>query len=173
MGTIFSKCLERGEDDKFDEKNLSQKQNRNQQLINNQMDNKGGLAVYSQIIDVNDNSVIRYEKNKENQNENNLKKISLKNDNLLETKSKELNKREKELNQRERNISPKELYINQKEADLNQREKDLLPKEEKLDKRENELNQRENGLTSKEDDLNNKEKSLIPKENDLKIKLKK
>ena len=95
MGIYFSKCWGRGENDKTDEQDLSQKQNRNQGLINNQMDNKGGLAVYSQIIDVNDNSVIRYEKNKENQNENNLKKISLKNDNLLETKSKELNKREK------------------------------------------------------------------------------
>ena len=82
---------------KFDEKNLSQKQNRNQQLINNQMDNKGGLAVYSQIIDVNDNSLVRYEKNKENQNENSLKKIPFKNNNLLETKSKELEDKEKNL----------------------------------------------------------------------------
>lgn len=75
MGIYFSKCWGRGEDDKIDEQDLSQKQNRNQGLINNQMDNKGGLAAYSQIIDVNDNPLVRYEKNKENQNENYLKKI--------------------------------------------------------------------------------------------------
>ena len=116
MGIYFSKCWGRGENDKTDEQDLSQRQNRNQGLINNQMDNKGGLAVYSQIIDVNDNSVIRYEKNKENQNENNLKKISLKNDNLFEAKSKELEDKEKNLKQKKKKI--KENKIKNKEKYL-------------------------------------------------------
>ena len=188
MGTIFSKCLERGEDDKFDEKNLSQKQNRNQQLINNQMDNKGGLAVYSQIIEVNDNSVIGYEKNKENQNENNLKKISLKNDNLLETKSKELEDKEKNLKQEEEKINeikikneeyqikPNKLEeaLNKREKDLEIKEISLASKEENINKKQEELNKGESGLTLKKDklnklteELNKKEKELNQRESDI------
>ena len=194
MGTIFSKCLERGEDDKFDEKNLSQKQNRNQQLINNQMDNKGGLAVYSQIIEVNDNSVIGYEKNKENQNENYLKKISLKNNNLLEIKSKELedkeknlkqeeekkeyqiklnkleealNKREKDLEIKEISLASKEENINKKQEELNKGESGLTLKRENLNKKEEELNKKEKELNQRETNLNQREKDLVPKEEKL------
>ena len=173
MGTIFSKCLERGEDDKFDEKNLSQKQNRNQQLINNQMDNKGGLAVYSQIIEVNDNSLVGYEKNKENQNENYLKKISLKNNNLLEIKSKELEDKEKNLKQEEEK-KEYQIKLNKLEEALNKREKDLeikeislASKEENINKKQEELNKGESGLTLKRENLNKKEEELNKKEKEL------
>ena len=177
MGTIFSKCLERGEDDKFDEKNLSQKQNRNQQLINNQMDNKGGLAVYSQIIEVNDNSLVGYEKNKENQNENYLKKISLKNNNLLEIKSKELEDKEKNLKQEEEKINEikikNEEYqikleaLNKREKDLEIKEISLASKEENINKKQEELNKGESGLTLKRENLNKKEEDLNKKEKEL------
>ena len=181
MGIYFSKCWGRGEDDKIDEQDLSQKQNRNQGLINNQMDNKGGLAVYSQIIDVNDNSVIRYEKNKENQNENNLKKISSKNDNLLETKSKELEDKEKNLKQEEKKINEiktkneeYQITLNKLEEALNKRKKDLeikeislASKEENINKKEKELNQRESDISPKELDLNQRETNLNQREKDL------
>ncbi len=165
MGTIFSKCLERGEDDKFDEKNLSQKQNRNQQLINNQMDNKGGLAVYSQIIEVNDNSVIGYEKNKENQNENYLKKIPFKNNNLLEIKSKELEDKEKKI--KEISLASKEENINKKQEELNKGESGLTLKRENLNKKEEELNKKEKELNQRETNLNQREKDLVPREEKL------
>ena len=181
MGIYFSKCWGRGEDDKIDEQDLSQKQNRNQGLINNQMDNKGGLAVYSQIIDVNDNSLVRYEKNKENQNENNLKKISLKNDNLLETKSKELEDKEKNLKQEEKKINEiktkneeYQIELNKLEEALNKREKDLeikeislASKEENINKKQEELNKGESSLTLKRENLNKKEEDLNKKEKEL------
>ena len=181
MGIYFSKCWGRGENDKTDEQDLSQRQNRNQGLINNQMDNKGGLAVYSQIIDVNDNSLVRYEKNKENQNENNLKKISSKNDNLLETKSKELEDKEKNLKQEEKKINEiktknEELQItlNKLEEALNKREKDLeikeislASKEENINKKQEELNKGESSLTLKRENLNKKEEELNKKEKEL------
>ena len=177
MGIYFSKCWGRGEDDKIDEQDLSQKQNRNQGLINNQMDNKGGLAAYSQIIDVNDNPVIRYEKNKENQNENNLKKISLKNDNLLETKSKELEDKEKNLKQEEEKINEikikNEEYqikleaLNKREKDLEIKEISLASKEENINKKQEELNKGESGLTLKRENLNKKEEELNKKEKEL------
>ena len=181
MGIYFSKCWGRGEDDKIDEQDLSQKQNRNQGLINNQMDNKGGLAAYSQIIDVNDNPVIRYEKNKENQNENYLKKISLKNNNLLEIKSKELEDKEKNLKQEEKKINEiktkneeQQKTLNKLEEALNKREKDLeikeislASKEENINKKQEELNKGESSLTLKRENLNKKEEDLNKKEKEL------
>ena len=181
MGIYFSKCWGRGEDDKIDEQDLSQKQNRNQGLINNQMDNKGGLAAYSQIIDVNDNPVIRYEKNKENQNENYLKKIPLKNNNLLEIKSKELEDKEKNLKQEEKKINEiktkneeHQITLNKLEEALNKREKDLeikeislASKEENINKKQEELNKGESGLTLKRENLNKKEEDLNKKEKEL------
>ena len=181
MGIYFSKCWGRGEDDKIDEQDLSQKQNRNQGLINNQMDNKGGLAAYSQIIDVNDNPVIRYEKNKENQNENYLKKISLKNNNLLEIKSKELEDKEKNLKQEEKKINEiktkneeYQIELNKLEEALNKREKDLeikeislASKEENINKKQEELNKGESSLTLKRENLNKKEEDLNKKEKEL------
>ena len=181
MGIYFSKCWGRGENDKTDEQDLSQRQNRNQGLINNQMDNKGGLAVYSQIIDVNDNSLVRYEKNKENQNENNLKKISLKNDNLFEAKSKELEDKEKNLKQEEKKINEiktkneeYQIELNKLEEALNKREKDLeikeislASKEENINKKQEELNKGESSLTLKRENLNKKEEDLNKKEKEL------